>query len=250
MHTTIAFSESQDAGGADVAVAGAADQHIRVEGDDIYVPELSQLVGALSCSGDSATRSYLVSPSLRRVNPYEIAPLGDGLVPQNVGLHTVRPGFALPLQINEPLNAHLTANPGSAEQGTIVAFLAQGPLESVRGQIFTVRFTITLALVAGSWEFSNITFVDELPIQNYRVVGAHLVASTAVAFRFVPVGGQWRPGAPVAQDTDKAIDPVFRMGGLGNWFSFNPISPPGVEVISSAAAGSATYNGAMDIMAA
>lgn len=250
MHTLVAYSESQDAAGAEVNVAAVADQEVRTQNDEVIVPAgYDQLIGALACIGSTGTRAKLVSPSLRRVNPYEIFETELALFSsgrENFGIHPENP---IALSVNESLEALLVADPASAEQQTIVAFLAPGAISKLQGNSRPVRFSVTATLVAGSWVFGNITFIDDLPVGNYQVIGGALIAATGVAWRFVPVGGSHRPGAPCYQAKNNPQDPMFRNGNMGSWFSFNTTQPPAVEILSSAAASSATYYGVMDVLA-
>jgi hypothetical protein len=224
------------------------DQHAKVQADAVYVGEFNRLLGAQVCAGASAVGARLVSPSIRKINPYNISPLELGLTPADNPRHAVNPNNGFMLDANEGLELEINANPAAAEQITGVAFLAPGGIQRTEGQIVPINCTITLALVAGAWAFSELLFDDELPIGRYDVVGARAQIATAVAFRFVPVGGSHRPGAPVHQDEDDGLADIFRFGQMGTWFGFDQLQPPGVEVLSSAAAGSATYNVIMDVI--
>ena len=251
MHTLVAFSESIDPGGVEVNLAAVPDQEVRTTGDEIVVPaDYNQVIGALGCIGTTGVRAKLVSPSLRRVNPYEIYNFIALLSPtgrNNFGMH---PGNPIPLETNESLEALVTSDPVAAEQESVVVFLSQGALNPVLGMIRPVRFTATLTLIAGEWAFGGINFIDDLPVGNYNVVGGSLAVNNGVAWRFVPVGGNHRPGAPCYSAETQESDPVFRNGKLGNWFQFNTTQPPSVEVLASAAAGATTYSGVMDVLPA
>ena len=250
MFTIAAFSESQDPGGVAVPMAGVPDQHMRVVGDQIFINQFNRLMGAFSCAGASATLVRLISPSLRRVNPLIVRPLELGLTPAGNPVHDVDINRSLPLVTDEGLECHITSNPAAAEQASTVIFLSDSQIQMVAGSIFTIHFQVTLALVAGAWAFAEIDLVDELPLGQYSVVGGALLAANGVAFRFVPVGGMNRPGAPTVPDEDNDVIIPFRFGNLGEWFKFHTTSPPGVEILSSAAAASATYDGYMDIIPA
>lgn len=249
MHTIVAYSESQDPGDVEVNVAAVPDQEVRTTGDEVIVPEtFNQIIGALACIGATGTRAKLVAPSLRRVNPYEIFMTELALFSSgrdNYGLHPEAP---IPLAVNEALEAQIISDPATAERATLGVFLSPGALAPVGGQSRPVRFSAALPLTGGEWDFTGINFIDDLPVGNYQVVGGAMVVPAGVLWRFVPVGGTHRPGAPCYQAKNDQQDPVFRNGKLGSWFTFNTTQPPSIEVLASAADTSKTYYGVMDVL--
>lgn len=249
MHDTIAFSESQDLAGVEGNVAGVPDQHIYVNGDDIVIGSNNALIGAVACVGSTGTRARLVSPSLRRMNTYDMRPLVLALVPGSLSGKYLHPLSPIMLDTNESLNCLFTADPVAAEQESCVVFLAPGAVNPVAGKIYPVRVSITLALVAGQWAYSAVNIVDDLPTGTYTVVGASFTVAAGVAFRFVPVGAAHRPGGICQSAANIQTPEPFRWGGLGAWFDFNTVQLPGCEVLGSAAAASATYYGTMDVVA-
>lgn len=248
MHTTVAWSESLDEAGAMAKLAAVPDQHVKVSGDKIYVSSFNHLIGGYAACGSTGDEARLVSPSLRRVNPFYITPVELAIAPVEPAAMRFHPQSAIPLDVNEALEAENDANPAAAEQHAIIAFLAPGAVQPVTGPIWTVNCGITLAQVVNSWEYSEITFPDSLPVANYSIVGARVIASGGIAFRIVPIGESYRPGGIVAQATDD-VDPFLqRFGGLGNWVKFSSLQPPGIELLGSAAAASATYEVYLDLV--
>ncbi len=250
MFSLVAFSESQDPAGAFVNIAAVTDQHVKAVGDKITVPKsLSILIGAAAFVGTVGDKCRQVSPSLRRVNPMQIAPTVELLVPPATHPEWLRPQNAVPLSPDEGLEVEENSNPLAAEQHTVVVALADGPIQPVAGMVYTCHATITLVQLAGAWSLSELTFTDDLPTGIYAIVGARVNAAGAVAFRFVPVGAAHRPGGLVCQDADDLEIWYQRNGSLGEWCEFDTTQPPSVEVIGSAAAGSATYDVFIDVIA-
>jgi len=250
MFHLVGFSESQDEGGVMTRMTAIPDQSIRAIGDTITIGELNQLIGEFACLGSTGDEARLISPSLRRVNPLSITPVEQALNPQPDPASMFHPDSPIPLMTNEALEAENNADPAAAEQHTILAWLADGVQAAVSGHIYTVNCTCTLAKVAGLWVFSELTFPDSLPVGRYSVVGARAEVSNGIAFRFVPVGAAHRPGSicvglPNGRDLHSA-----RYGRLGRWFDFDVVQPPGIEILSSAAGASATYDIFIDLLEA
>lgn len=248
MFTTVAFSESQDEAGVMTRMAAVPDQHVKTAGDTITVPTLNQIIGSYACMGANADEVRLVSPSLRRVNPLYITPIELVITPSADPLMMFHPQNPIPLDVNESLEAENDSNPAAAEQHTVVVWLSNGALAPITGEIFTINANITAALVVDSWEFSEITFPDALPVADYQVVGARLYCPACIVFRFVPVGAFHRPGG-VASALQNSKNPWNqRFGRMGEWFQFNTVQPPGIEILGSAAAGSSSYEFYIDII--
>ena len=248
MFTVVAFSESQAHDAALNLINAVADQHIRVETTRVTVPTLNQIIGEIACAGANGQEARLVSPSLRRKNPLYITPLEVALVPGDVPKTAYHPDAPIPLDVNESLECEIRGAVNAAQQVTVGVMLCDGPQSPVSGEIVTINAEITLALVAGAWAFSQITFPDALPVGDYDVVGARLIAANGVVFRFVPVGAAHRPGGVVAQDFNDADPWEQRFGRMGAWFTFNTVQPPGVEVLAAAAVASGTYQLYLDVM--
>ena len=248
MFTTVAFSESLDPAGVFVNLAAVIDQSIRTAGDFITIGDLNQIVAAYAANGTVAAEAYLTSPSLRQVNNLYIVPVEGAITPSANPPMIYRPRSPVPLTTHENLSALTNCNPAAAEQLAIVVWLADGPIAQVDGEIYTLNAEVTMAQVVNSWEFSEITFVDDLPVGSYEVVGARLVAAGGIAFRFVAPTGNHRPGGICSATVASNNIDHQRYGGMGSWFSFETIKPPGVELLGSAAAGSATYQLYMDVI--
>lgn len=247
-HTIVSFSESLDPAGAEVFLAAVPDQQVRTEGDDLVVPNINNVIGAYACLGTTGVLAKLVSPKLRRENPYQISKTFLGLVAAGSSYFGMHPQSPIPLDINESLNAQVNADPAAAEQLSVVVFMAPGQVNPVQGNLISVRFSATVALVAGQYAFANIDLVDELPVGNYNIVGGDMIIPNGVAFRFVPVGDALRPGAPTRGTVGDEQDMVFRRGNLGVWTSFNTTQLPSIEVLGAAATGSTQYFGTMDVI--
>ena len=248
MFTTVAFSESIDPAGAFAKIAGVPDQHVKVSGDQITIPQFNRLLGAAAFPGTTGVEARLVSPSLRRLNPYYIYPITKALLPSGEHKDVVTPSQSYLLDTDEGLEAEIKSDPAAAEQESIVVWLADSEITPVKGSIVTVNFSFTMALVAGAWAFSEIDFVDELPVGNYSIVGMAVNVLTGVCGRIVPVGGNHRPGVLCSPGADFGSRLHMRYGEMGVFSTFNTQQPPGIEVLGSEAAASTTYEGYFDLI--
>jgi hypothetical protein len=240
MFTLIGWTESQDSA-ALVNVAALADPHVRVSGDDIIVPgeqpgqaALTQLIGAYAL-GPNTTRAQLVSPSLRRVLNIELGPIDVGAEPAVPTPFIDLRMSPIVLDAEEALNAQAAEDAAGAARSTVLAWLADKPIEITRGDIRSVRVTNTTTLVANAWTNGALTFDQTLPAGRYQIVGGRFVSAGLQAWRCLFVGYQWRPGA-IGYDVVSDVDHVaFRMGGLGIWGEFNHNTPPTIDFLSNSA---------------
>ncbi len=140
-HTVIAWSQSIDNGGVFLPLDAVPDQHVRVAGDSIFVPEYNVLVGAAAFVGSVGNLARLVAPSLRRINPYYIEPCEELLIPGNPAAHGVYPGIAVPLDAGEQIMAENNSNPAAV---TVDTTATQGfGFQAARSGSTTETMTVT-----------------------------------------------------------------------------------------------------------
>jgi hypothetical protein len=235
MITMVGWFENQDSATL-VGTAALADQHVRVVGDDIVVPsKLNKLAGAYAWGAD-LSQAQLSSPSLRRRALLDLEPWDSADEPtSNPPWHN---WFEHPIILDESeaLNFNMAEDNAGAGDGACFVWLMD-EIEEIPedAQIFTVRCTNTTTLVADTWTNGALTFSQTLPAGKYGCCGAYATSAGLRAFRFNPVGHDWRPGA-IGFDTGQDYgDPIFRYGGLGKWFEFEHDSPPTVDFMSLSA---------------
>lgn len=249
MHTTVAWSESIDPAGAYARMLAVPDDHIATSGDSIFVGPFNLLLGGIACIGATNPGvARMLSPSLRRTNPFYIVPIEADIHPDPSHHGNVSPNRAIPLDVMEALEVENNSTPGAVAQLSILGFLGDSPVVPAAGRIFTVNFEITAALILNTWSISEIDLIDELPIGNYDIVGAVAIVDNGVGFRFVPIGQSHRPGAPCYPAKEHGDNELFRNGNMGTWMSFQSSNLPSVQVLGAAAVGSATYQCFMDII--
>jgi hypothetical protein len=171
---------------------------------------------------------------LRRVFLPEVVPLDVGAAlpasPRKVFLFDERP---IPLDPGEALDSNITNT--ASDRETVLVWLGPGPSKPDTRPFFTLRATGTTTLVAGGWTNASLTFDQTLPAGQYALLGARARSTNLIAFRFVFVGGTYRPGALgyaaiTSLDYDK-----FRAGNLGVWGTFKHNAPPTVDFLANVA---------------
>jgi len=243
--TLIAYSSA--AAGINAALTGLAavpDPHVRVVGNDIYVPvDFKYLWGAYPV-GASITRAQLSAPSLRRTFLPEQAPLDQAAIPSSPNKLEIQEDSPLQLDGGEAIDALITNT--ASDRESVLVWLGPGPSKPDTRPTFTLRVTATTTLVAGQWTNGAITFDQTLPAGRYDVLGARFRSANLIAFRFVFVGGTYRPGAIGYQVASNIDNLKFRFGNLGIWGNFAHNAPPTVDFLANAA--DAAETGELDLV--
>jgi len=232
--TLVGWHESQDTGGVLTLHAAIPDPHVRVVGDDIFVPDLNFLA-AVYMVGEYFTQGQILSPSLRRVWNPDIEPADRS--PEPLSPPNLWNLFDTPLELvkAEALSCKMAEDGTGAQYSSAFVWLSDGAITPVKGKIYTIRATGSTTLTPYAWTNGAITFSQTLPAGRYQLVGARCQSDGLIAFRFVIPGYPWRPGA-IGFDTDSDVEPaVFRRGNAGVWGEFSHDAPPTVDWFSRSA---------------
>lgn len=250
MFTLIAYSEIiPTSAAAYTPVAAVPDQHVRVDGDIVYIGDLNQIVGYAVTCGQAITAAYLASPSLRRLALLDILPISGSDDMANHGAVEWAGPSPLPLEPNEGLEAFVYTNEGSPTDDSVVGvWLADAPLVPVQGEIFHVLATATITEVKNRWVNTEIDFRQTLPVGRYQIVGAYAFITDGMLFRFVPVGEAHRPGGVMGITKSSLLPDLQRNGGLGVWAEFDQITPPSVDVLSNEDAAGTDLSMVLDLI--
>lgn len=238
MHHLAAYFESIDAAGALTELAAVNDPAIFTSGDDIRVPpEVPFLIGeAAAIEATSATRVQITSPSLRRVADLDVSPFDTGLVIDSGDKVVMHPYNPIALNAGESVNLLHLNNPAGATAQYGLIWLGDGAQQAINGDIFTVRTTMSVTAVLGSWINGAITFAQDLPVGNYDVVGMRVVEATTVAARLIFPGGALRPGVQALGAETSTDNWAHRRGKMGVWGTFHTNAPPTVDILAAAGA--------------
>lgn len=247
--TIVGWQQALDQDGTLSPIDACADQHVAVSGDIIYVPSLNKLIAEYVAQANTVTHAQLQSPSLRRVALLDIAMVQGGIRPS--GGESFLPHFNCPIElaVGEGLEAYINKPADGSIVATMIAWLADGALTPVVGEIFTVKFTATITSVLTQWVNGAITLGQTLPVGRYAIVGADVseAGGDLIAFRFVIPGYEWRPGGLTTGDLGAKPSPHQRYGGMGIWGEFESITPPTLDILAAAAAAQ-TVVGYLDLI--
>ena len=246
--TLIGFHEKVSAPSL-TKITALDDQHIRVSGDDIVVPELNKIIGALFMSPNMKA-GELSSPSLRRMWLEDMLPFlqSDALpttqavdeggtatynIPRNDYFADFT-GNPLVLEQSEKLNA-LVNNNGNDEENVVLVWLSDGKNAPIKGDIHRIKATVSETLEPYKWSNGALTFEQTLPAGKYAVVGMKAKSDTLIAARLVFVGESWRAGVlgQKAYSDDRPV--IFEKGNLGSFGQFEFDQPPTVDFLASGA---------------
>jgi hypothetical protein len=228
--TLFGYFQNVDTGGNLTYINPIPDPHLRIEGYNVIVPrDLNQLVGVLAFA-PHISRARLESPSLRQRVLYDV-PAADR-DDQPYEFPNINRLFYNPIELvgDEGLRFLAAETVSGAEDIGCLVWLADGALEPVGGDIWTVRATTDNVGAANQWVNVSLTLDQTLPVGRYQLVGCRAHSTTIVAVRFVFVGYAWRPGTIGRTNISSHDVDIFRRGALGVWGEFDHIQPPTVDV--------------------
>jgi hypothetical protein len=239
------WTQSQDSAVL-VPVTGLADQSILVQGNDLIVPDDLPLIVGLYALGPNLTRAQVTSPSIRRLWTQEIFKLDLSATPTDQLLYNDHSDNPIVLDTDEFLDANMAESAAGASRGTILVWLADLPPQPATGDIRSIRFTSTTAVVANLWSNIPIAFNDSLPAGQYSVVGCMVQSTNMQAFRIVPRGANYRPGFIGVPAKSQREHPLSRFGQMGEWCTFSHNVPPSLDILANGA--DAAFEGVMDLI--
>lgn len=233
-----AWEQSVDPAGVLLPLDAVREEMLFTTGDDIRVPDqLPNIIGQAALANDaSVSRAQIQSPSLRAFANLDVEPIVAAAVfgsPPESLFHADAP---IPVTPDEALNFAILSDPAAAALHYGLVWLADKALEAVRGAIFTVRATSTVAQAVGTWVNGNLVFSQSLPAGRYRIVGMRARSTDGVAARLVFPEQVARPGVAVVNAIGD-LDPwVFRYGNAGVFGEFPHTNPPTIDVLGGVAA--------------
>lgn len=239
-----AYRSNADQAGAAASLLAVVDQAVATDNTFVRVPTaLKNLIAEAFFTGTTTAFTFarVESPLLRQLVNQSIGV--RGLIADDAKIMNVQYHGDLPrgLDANEGLEFVTNTDSAAAIELHGLVWLADGPVQPAKGNIFTTRATAAITAVNTGWTAGPLTFAERLPYGNYDVVGMRALAADGTAARLVFPGLPFRPGVPV--DQSEAIqDPAwFRYGKAGVFGSFDLNQPPTLEVFGGAAVAQIIY---------
>lgn len=238
MFTMFGYTELVTAATTSEKLTAIPDEHVKTEGDTVVIPELNKLLGFLAV-GTDIRNVQLASPSLRRLAVIDVAPVENVDLPVFPPYPIFKNHGLITLDIDEQLTAYAGNSNVADKQESVLVLVSDNSVDRLDAEIFTIKATATAPATAYAWASGQLTLAQELPIGNYQLVGARCEQAKTIAFRFVFIGGIWRPGG-FAVATIDATDPAYqRYGMLNVWGTFAHNRVPSVEFFGDGTGGAA-----------
>lgn len=225
--------EDVDQAAAAADIAAMPDQSLTVSGDFVRCPvALPNLLGEFCTTiATTFTSARVESASLRIMGAQNILPvnrIATATDDPHVSWHGDNPRSLIG---GEDVSFNTNSDHAAAIEIYGFVWFGDSPVQVANGEIFTVRATGAITLADGVWTNGALTFVEELPVGEYDVVGLRVESAGIVAARLVFQDSPHRPGvcgaiAPSSQDI-----PSARFGKGGVIGHFNSLTPPTVEAV-------------------
>jgi hypothetical protein len=231
--TLVGFYKAE-AGAATLDLLNAiVDQHVRASGTDIWIPGTLPFLCGYQVNGANLSAARIESPTLRTLTPIDVEPVDANAEPSTPSCFIDQ--HLTPKNIGGGEALNIKATTGGAGNIYGLAWLSDGPLAQVTGEIFTIKATGTATLVAANWTTVTLTMAQTLPKGTYNVVGLRAQSAGCIAARLVFPAYGWRPGALGLDAVGDLQHEAFRHGRLGVWGSFEHDVPPAAEFLSISA---------------
>ena len=270
----IAFLGARGGTVAPLNVAGLADSHCSVIGNNIIVPTQCNkilMVGAISqaTAGSLTNIIQLSSPSLRATSLLDItnhcangAVVAAAQIFDNDAPVEIYKESPIELQPGESLQCLSAVDAAAVAENIIVPIvLTDGVLACpFTGRIESVIFDYQAAAVINVFSPSALVPRQALRAGTYAVVGMKDTGTSHVAARLIFGNQGARPGvfscnsavgaAGVGSfsDAKDQANGLFRYGRLGVWGTFSHINNPVIEVIASVADAAIAQHVVLDLI--
>lgn len=220
---------------ADTDINALTDSILYIQNNHFLPQQDMYVYGGYAVSA-TLVRAKITSPKIRQINPVYIRPIDFG-----AALPSANPNMlqllSHPFVVKglEELQILATAAPATTEPFLALLWLAdQLGTPAPVGDVYTVRWTSTVAAVANTW--TNIapgTFEQVLPYGQYTVIDSEYFATNARALRLIFDQQYFRPGNLGFASNHSRL-PYAWFKKLGNvWGTFRTTNLPRQEVLNN-----------------
>lgn len=234
MFTLVAYGESIDGAAVLHYIAAVADQHVTVNGDDIYIPRGMKSIigyGVLSAADTALTDARILSPSLRQICNLQPANIVNAETFGAISETEMFPTNPVPVTEDEAMSVQINSDDSAGDNEYALVWLADGAHLPVNGMIYTVRATAAITLSENAWVNGGLTFDQDLAVGVYDIVGLRVKSANGVAARLVIPGYQWRPGVPCVNALGENGRDIYRFGRMGVFGRFHTSQPPTMDCL-------------------
>lgn len=270
----VAFYGARAGTVAPLNVAGLADTHVTVQGNNIIVPSPCNKLLAAYCMSQATAGSLtniitLSSPSLRSTSLVDIsnhnangAVVAAAQIPDNNAPFNDFTQAPIQLTSGEALQMLSAVDAAAVAENIFgIMFLTDGNITPITAdRIETVIFDGQAAAVINTWSPTALVPRQALRAGSYAVVGMKATGTSMIAARLVFGNQGPRPGiiatnSPVGAggvgsfaDSVDQMRGMFRYGRMGVFGTFTNVNPPQAEIICSVADAAITQHFALDLI--
>jgi len=226
---------------ADQQIQALTDPLLQIRDNAFITPSQMPRVILAHFFGTNLTVAKFKPASYRNLGDYWVEPFANAVG----GAATTTPyldltdypdtGAPLVLSALEELPAYGQQGSGGSQDAYAFALFSDGKPTKREGRFFTVRATGTTTLTAKSFTLCSLTMDTGLPSGRYNLVGARVKSTGILAFRFAMPEVLNRPGGLGSQNDLSFTPRGQRNGGWGIWGSFDHLTIPQVDVLSTSA---------------
>jgi hypothetical protein len=246
MWHTAAYSGTVAFNSSNALLPAAPDGILRVGQQSGFVLQQPMALLAAWAAPANGTAFRLFAPKLAQFGYLQIFPVPPAGAEASGLLVAGWPYRPFTFRSQEEVVAHVDTGGTANATETLIVSYSTGVDPIPPGEELTITFTSSASSAAAAWTQIPYTFTSTLPEGKYALLASELFSTGAVAHRWTFWGQFYRPGFPsLLAPSDPQWPGVrdYRMGLAGQ---FSNVTPPNLEVFTTAAASS--FNGVMRVI--
>lgn len=232
--TTVAFFKSITTANAFVTLTPIPDPIFKSEGDKLYLLEPAKL-GRVHLYGPYLREGRITTPSLKVLAPLYFNNVTTSLASAEILNFIDFTDSPIPLVATETMTVEALVTDVTAARSIYAIVTFHDGVKAVPAGVYrTLKATLSGSSTANQWSNFKLTFVDDIPVGRYAIIGADIPDSNVLAFRFVLPNTYLRPGG-LGRPSTAVPFLAQRKGALGVWGEFDHTLPPSVDLLTTAA---------------